>query len=166
MEERKVSESESVISRVMMPPDANLAGNVFGGSILKMIDEISGIVATRHCRRNVVTASIEHMDFLYPVHIGNLVTLKARMNFVGRTSMEVGVKVYAENLENGDLNFTGNAIITLVSLDESGRPVEVPRLIVETEEDKALFQEGHERWLNRNERQKKLSTKNANGNVK
>jgi acyl-CoA hydrolase len=157
MEEgKKVEDSIAVISRVMMPPDANIAGNVFGGTILKMIDEISGIVATKHSRRNVVTASIEHMDFLYPVHIGNLVTLRARLNFVGRSSMEVGVEVYAENLNNGDVNFTGKAIVNLVAIDENDRPVDVPKLILENEEDKKLFQEGYERWIQRKSRVKAM----------
>ncbi len=160
---KKVEDSIAVISRVMMPPDANLAGNVFGGTILKMIDEISGIVATKHSRRNVVTASIEHMDFLYPVHIGNLVTLKARLNFVGKSSMEVGVEVYAENLNNGDVNFTGRAIVNLVAIDENDRPVEVPKLIVETEEDKKLFQEGYQRWLQRKNRISAIKGTNNNG---
>jgi acyl-CoA hydrolase len=107
MEEKTPRESESSISRVMLPPDANVAGNVFGGTILKMVDEIAGIVATKHCRRNCVTANIEHIDFIYPVRIGDLVELKGRLNFVGRSSMEVGVEVFAENLETGDINFTG-----------------------------------------------------------
>lgn len=154
MEEKKPRQSESTISRVMMPPDANIAGNVFGGTILKMIDEISGIVATKHSRRNVVTASIEHMDFLYPVHIGNLVLLKARLNFVGKSSMEVGVEVYSEDFFTGDINFTGRALVTLVAVDQDERPVGVPTLTLETDEDKNLFQEGEKRY---NERKKRLA---------
>jgi len=152
MEEKSPRESESVISRVMLPPDANVAGNVFGGTILKMIDEISGIVATKHCRRNVVTANIEHIDFVYPVHIGDLLELKGRLNFVGRSSMEVGVEVFAEKLETGDINFTGRALVTMVALDENGRPVPVPGLKLETEEDRKLFAEGLKRYNERNER--------------
>lgn len=154
MDGKTPRESESTISRVMMPPDANIAGNVFGGTILKMIDEISGIVATKHCRRNVVTASMEHMDFLYPVHIGNLVILKARINYVGRSSMEVGVEVHAENFFNGDINFTGKALVTLVAVDEDERPVQVPELILETDVDKTLFQQGEARY---NERKRRIA---------
>jgi Acyl-CoA hydrolase len=150
--EKSPSESYSEISRLMLPPDANPMGNVFGGTILKMIDEIGGIVAVRHCRKNVVTASIEHMDFLYPVHIGNLVKLKARLNFVGRSSMEVGVEVYAEDLLKDEIHFTGRAIITLVAIDENGKPTDVPRLKLETEEDNKLFEEGYQRYLARKKR--------------
>jgi len=92
------------------------------------------------------------MDFLYPVHIGNLVKLKARLNFVGRSSMEVGVEVYAEDLLKDEIHFTGRAIITLVAIDENGKPTDVPRLKLETEEDKKLFEEGYQRYLARKKR--------------
>ncbi|MEM0138016.1 MAG: acyl-CoA thioesterase [Thermoplasmatales archaeon] len=153
-EEKSPRESEAVISRVMLPPDANVAGNVFGGTILKMIDEISGIVATKHCRRNCVTANIDHIDFVYPVHIGDLVELRGRLNFVGNSSMEVGVEVFAENLETGDINFTGRALVTLVALDDSGKPVPVPRLKLENDEDRKLFNEGLKRYEERKQRLK------------
>jgi acyl-CoA hydrolase len=149
MEEKTPRESESSISRVMLPPDANVAGNVFGGTILKMIDEIAGIVATKHCRRNCVTANIEHIDFIYPVHIGDLLEMKGRINFVGRSSMEVGVEVFAENLETGDINFAGRATVTMVALDDSGKSVEVPHLKLETDEDKSLYEAGLNRYNER-----------------
>jgi acyl-CoA hydrolase len=154
MEEKTPKESESNISRVMLPPDANLAGNVFGGTILKMIDEIAGIVATKHSRRNCVTANIDHIDFIYPVHIGDLLEMKGRLNFVGKSSMDVGVEVFAENLETGDINFAGRATVTMVALDNSAKPVEVPRLRLETDEDKKLFQLGLERYDERAKRVK------------
>ena len=153
MEEKTAKESEASISRVMLPPDANVAGNVFGGTILKMIDEIAGIVAIKHCRRNSVTANIEHIDFIYPVHIGDLLELRGRLNFVGKSSMEVGVEVFAENLETGDINFAGRATVTMVALDEKGKPVEVPKLKLETEEDRKLYNAGLKRY---NERAKRL----------
>jgi acyl-CoA hydrolase len=159
MEEKSAKESESTISRVMMPTDANLAGNVFGGTILKMIDEIAGIVATKHSRRNAVTASIEHMDFLYPVHIGNLVLLKARLNFVGKSSMEVGVEVYSEDFFSGDVNFTARALVTLVAVDRDDKPVEVPGLKLETDEDKKLFLEGQQRYNDRKKRLQEMKGK-------
>jgi acyl-CoA hydrolase len=159
MEEKSAKESESTISRVMMPTDANLSGNVFGGTILKMIDEIAGIVATKHSRRNAVTASIEHMDFLYPVHIGNLVLLKARLNFVGKSSMEVGVEVYSEDFFSGDVNFTARALVTLVAVDRDDKPVEVPGLKLETDEDKKLFLEGQQRYNDRKKRLQEMKGK-------
>ncbi len=154
MEEKTPKESESNISRVMLPPDANVAGNVFGGTILKMIDEIAGIVATKHCRRNCVTANIDHIDFIYPVHIGDLLEMRGRLNFVGKSSMDVGVEVFAENLETGDINFAGRATVTMVALDNSAKPVEVPRLKLETDEDKKLFKLGLERYDERAKRVK------------
>ncbi|MGC8562016.1 MAG: acyl-CoA thioesterase [Thermoplasmata archaeon] len=153
MKEKTANESEASISRVMLPPDANIAGNVFGGTILKMIDEIAGIVAVKHCRRNAVTANIEHIDFIYPVHIGDLLELRGRLNFVGKSSMEVGVEVFAEKLETADINFAGRATVTMVALDDNGKPVEVPKLKLETEEDRQLYKAGLKRY---NERVKRL----------
>lgn len=152
MEEKTSKESESNISRVMLPPDANVAGNVFGGTILKMIDEIAGIVATKHSRRNCVTANIDQIDFIYPVHIGDLLEMRGRLNFVGTSSMEIGVEVFAENLETGDINFAGRAVVTMVALDNSGKPVEAPRLKLESDEDKKLYQAGKERHDEREQR--------------
>ncbi|MEM3852311.1 MAG: acyl-CoA thioesterase [Methanomassiliicoccales archaeon] len=140
-----MQDSASHIARMMMPTDANIAGNVYGGTILKMIDEVSGLVAIRHCNMNVVTASIEHMDFLWPVHIGDLLSMDARLTYVGRSSMEVKVEVTSEDLRTGERHYAGDSIVTLVALDRDGHPAEVPRLILETDEDKKLFQEGEER---------------------
>jgi acyl-CoA hydrolase len=157
MEEKSARESESTISRVMLPPDANVAGNVFGGTILKMIDEISGIVATKHSRRNCVTANIEHIDFIYPVHIGDLLELRGRLNFVGNSSMEVAVEVFAENLlTTGDINFAGRATVTMVALDENGKPTPVPKLKLETEEERKTYQEGLRRYTDRTKRLKMM----------
>jgi len=153
--EKKVSESVSKIARVMMPTDANLAGNVFGGTILKMVDEVSGLVALRHCNMNVVTASIEHTDFLWPVHIGDLLTLDAKMTYVGNSSMEVLVNVNAEDLMTGEVHHAGDSIVTLVALDRDGHPSRVPRLTLETEEERILFAEGDARRKQRELRAKK-----------
>jgi acyl-CoA hydrolase len=150
--EKKVADSASHISRVMMPTDANIAGNVFGGTILKLVDEVSGLVALRHCNSNVVTASIEHMDFLYPVHIGDLLSLDARMTYVGNSSMEVLVNVTAENLMTGEKQHAGDSIVTLVALDRDGHPRPAPRLILTTDEERRLFSEGEKRRSLRLER--------------
>ncbi len=152
--DKKISDSESHISRVMMPTDANIAGNVFGGTILKMIDEVSGLAAIRHCNSNVVTASIEHMDFLYPVHIGDLLTMDAKLTYVGTSSMEVLVRVTAENLITGDTHSAGDSLVTLVALDRDGHPRQVPRLVLLTDQEKRMFAEGEERRKRRVERTK------------
>jgi acyl-CoA hydrolase len=145
MEARRVSESTTTVSQLMLPTDANSSGNVHGGTIMKLVDTVGGVVAMRHCRRRVVTARIDEMSFLHPVYVGDLVTLKASMNGVGRTSMEVGVRVETENLLTGEVTHTATANLVYVALGEDGRPVEVPRLIPETEEDERRMEEARVR---------------------
>lgn len=147
-----------VISR-MFPSDANPAGNVFGGEILKQIDIVAGIVAHRHCRTNAVTASIDRVDFLKPVFVGNALILNARLNCVKNSSMEIEVRVEAEDLIKGTQTLTGTAFVTSVALDENGRPIPVPRLILKTKEDKKRFSEGLKRMQQRS-REKKKSRRN------
>lgn len=129
------------MTNFMMPQDANLRGNVFGGTIMKLIDEIAGITAVRHTRGNVVTASIDRMDFIAPVYIGDILRLKSSINYVGKTSMEIGVRIEAEDPRTGQIRHTGTCFLTYVALDEHGRPREVPRLKLETEEDQRRWEE-------------------------
>ena len=136
MEGKTVSETSVVLVQKMTPQDANLAGNVHGGVIMRLIDDAAYVVATRHCRCNTVTASIDRMDFHNPVYVGNLVSLKASLNLVGKTSMEIGVRVETENLRTGEISHGVSAYLTYVALDENGNPTPVPPLILETEEDK------------------------------
>ena len=135
MAAKKAGESQVIMSHVMLPQDANPAGNVHGGVIMKHIDTVAGVVAVRHARCNVVTASIDRLDFFHPAYIGNLLTLKARLNFVGKTSMEIGVRAETENLLTGQIRHTASAYLTFVALDRSGRPTEVPELVLETEDE-------------------------------
>lgn len=130
---RRVSESSTVVSQLMLPSDANPMGNVHGGTIMKLADTVGGVVAARHSRQRVVTVRMDEMSFLQPVYVGDLVTLKASVNDVGRTSMEVGVRVEAENLRTGKVVHTSSAHLVYVALDAEGRPAEVPPLIAETE---------------------------------
>ncbi len=125
-----------------MPMDANTQGNVYGGSILRLVDEIAGVVAARHARCNVVTASLDRMDFLSPVYLGNLLILKASVNYVGHTSMEVGVKIETEDLRTGQRLHTGTAYLTFVALDGNGKPKPIPKVIPETALEKERFREG------------------------
>lgn len=118
-----------------MPQDANVAGNVFGGSILKMVDETAYVAATRHARTNVVTASVDRMSFLSPVHVGDLLTLKANVNAVWRSSMEIGVRVEAMNPRTGEVRHTGSSYLTVVALGPDEKPSPVPALVLETDED-------------------------------
>ncbi|MDE1857635.1 MAG: acyl-CoA thioesterase [Thaumarchaeota archaeon] len=123
-------------ARLMMPTDANVIGNVFGGSIMKYMDEIAAIVAWRHAGRNVVTASIDRMNFYAPVYVGNLLLLKAAVNCVGHTSMEIGVRLEAVDPTTRKGTHTGSCYLTYVALDEKGRPTQIPPLIATTKEEK------------------------------
>jgi len=135
MQEKTVKEGTIIMSQVMQLHDANLAGNVHGGVIMYMIDNTAGVAAVRHAHSNVVTASIDRLDFHHPVYVGDLVTLKASINMVGRTSMEVGVRVESENIVTGKIRHTASAYLTMVALDEKGHPLEIPPLVPETDEE-------------------------------
>jgi acyl-CoA hydrolase len=134
-----------------------MAGNVHGGTIMKLIDTAAGIVARRHCRTNVVTASMDRLDFHEPVFIGELVLLRASINHTGKTSMEVGVRVEAENLLTGEVRHTNSAYLTMVALDEDRKPTPVPKIVPETEHEKRRFGEGQKRA----ERRKALRTERS-----
>jgi acyl-CoA hydrolase len=129
--------------------EANTAGNVHGGVILHLCDEVAGIAAVRHSGCRVVTAAMDRMTFLHPVYVGNLVTVKATVNAAWRTSMEVGVRVEAENVRSGEVTHTSTAYLTLVALDDEGRPVEVPPVRPETAEQERRAREAQVRRDNR-----------------
>ena len=129
---KPVKESEHETSELMMPHHANNLGHVFGGVMLSMMDRTAAVAAFRHCRMNVVTASIDRVDFREPIHVGDLVVMKASVNFVGRTSMEVGVRVEAEELLSGRRRHTNSCYLTFVAVDRNGKPVEIPKLVAET----------------------------------
>jgi acyl-CoA hydrolase len=139
--------------RIMMPMDANTSGNVFGGAILKLIDEVGSIVALKHARGNVVTASVDRMDFYHPVYIGDMLRLNASINYVHRTSMEVGVRVEAENPFTGEVRHTGTCFLTYVALDKDRKTCVIPSLKLETEEEKRRWAEAEAR---RKERLKEI----------
>lgn len=145
MKGKTVKESSVIMSQCMTPQDANAAGNVHGGVIMKLVDTAAGAVATRHTRTNMVTAAIDRLNFHNPVYIGDLVTIEASVNMVGRTSMEVGVRVKSENLKTGEVRHTATAYLTLVALDEGGKPAVVPPLILETDEEVRRNREAQER---------------------
>lgn len=138
-----VRESSLVNYKIAMPEDTNPGNvNVNGGRVLQLIDNAAGISALRHCRTRTVTASIDKMDFIYPVKVGELIILKASINHVFGTSMEVGVKVEVENMMTGVRHTTGKAYLTFVAVDEEGQPIQVPFLIEpETENEKRRYKE-------------------------
>lgn len=117
----------------MMPQHSNNLGHVFGGVILAMMDTAAAVSAIRHARTNCVTVSVDRVDFREPIHLGDLVVMKCSVNFVGRTSMEVGVRVEAENLQTGSRRHTNSCYLTFVAVDQNGKPIQVPRLVPEAE---------------------------------
>ena len=145
MVEKKVSESKTEISQLMMPQQANFAGTVYGGTILSIADSVAYVCAARHAGPNCVTVSVDRVDFREPVRIGELVTFFASVNFIGRSSMEIGIKIFTENLRTGQKRHTNSCYFTMVCLDDQGRPKEVPRLILATEEEKRRYREGQRR---------------------
>jgi len=124
----------------MLPQHSNNLGLVFGGVILGMMDTASAVCAIRHARAICVTASVDRVDFREPIHLGDLVIMKCSVNYVGRTSMEVGVRVESEDLQSGIRRHTNSCYLTFVAIDRNGRPVEVPRLVPETEEEIRRFE--------------------------
>lgn len=134
---------------MVLPNDANPLGFALGGRVLHAIDIAAAIAAHRHCGRKVVTASFDRVDFRHPIMVGQVMVLMASVNYVARTSMEVGVKVLAEDLSSGERVATASAYTTFVALDEDGRPEPVPPLILEAEEDRRRFREGEQRRAQR-----------------
>jgi acyl-CoA hydrolase len=154
MTPKKIRDSQVIMRYEAIPPDANPVGNVHGGTIMKLIDAAAGVVAKRHCRKNVVTARVDNLQFLSPVYIGNLITVKASLNYTGRTSMEIGVRVESEDLITGKITHTNSSYVTMVAIDEKGKPASIPQVIPETEEEKRRYREGEERSLKRKQERK------------
>jgi acyl-CoA hydrolase len=145
MDGRRVSDSISEYSELALPNDANGLGNLLGGKIMHLVDLAGALAAMKHCRRIVVTASIDHMDFIHPVRIGQLVRLRSSVNRAFTTSMEVGVKVWVEDLIRGTEQHVSSAFLTFVAIDANGRGVQVPPVVPETEEEKRRYEEAAER---------------------
>lgn len=137
---RTVRETQHETSQLMMPQHSNNLDHVFGGVILAMMDTASAVSAIRHARSNCVTVSVDRVDFREPIHLGDLVIMKCSVNYVGRTSMEVGVRVEAENLQTGVRRHTNSCYLTFVAIDRNGRPIAVPPLLPETEEETRRFE--------------------------
>lgn len=159
---RPVSESKSVFSDFALPNDANLLGNVLGGKVMHLVDIAGAIAASRHARCPVVTASIDHMNFLHPIHLGQLIVLHASVNRVFRTSMEVGVRVEVENLATGEKRHTSSAYLTFVAIEKDGSKVVLPQIVPETEEEKRRYEEaGGRRELRLRMRERAMNSRRA-----
>jgi len=138
---KPVRASVSEYSEIALPNDANPLGNLLGGRVMHLVDLAGALAATRHSRCPMVTASVDHMTFLHPVHIGELVILKSTVNRVFRTSMEVGVKVWVENLRSGLVRHTSSAYLTFVALGPNNEKIPIPPVLPETDEEKRRYAE-------------------------
>jgi uncharacterized protein (TIGR00369 family) len=135
LEPRRVASSQVTLVQLMEITDANIAGLVHGGVVMKLVDTAAGLAAFKHARGLCVTVSMDEMSFLAPIHVGDTVTVKASVNHVGTTSLEIGVRVESEELETGTKTHTSSAYLVFVALDDEGKPRPVPPLIAETEEE-------------------------------
>jgi acyl-CoA hydrolase len=142
---RKVSESQSERSEIIFPGDANALGNLFGGRLMQYIDLVGAMAASRHARAITVTASMDHLDFVAPVHVGDLLILKASVNRAFRTSMEVGVKAMVEDVRRQKLRHVSSAYITFVAVDQGGQGIVVPQLELETDHQRRRWEDAGRR---------------------
>lgn len=149
MKPRHPRESETVMSQLMEPHHANIMGNVFGGVILSLADHVAAVAAIRHSRHQCVTVSVDKVDFREPIKVGELVTAMARVNFAGKTSMEIGVKIMSEVITTGEKRHTNSCYLTYVALDDKGNPTEVPAIAPETPDEKRRYERAAQRRASR-----------------
>ncbi len=142
---RKVSESQSERSEIIFPSDSNALGNLFGGRLMQFIDLVGAMAASRHARAITVTASMDHLDFVAPVHVGDLLILKSSVNRAFRTSMEVGVKAMVEDVREQKLRHVSSAYITFVAVDRNGQGIVVPQLELETDHQRRRYEDAGRR---------------------
>ncbi|NEU29246.1 acyl-CoA thioesterase [bacterium LRH843] len=152
MEGKKASESRTIFTNLVLPPDTNNHGTIFGGNVMAYIDKVASISAMRHARKAIVTASSDSLDFIAPIRIGEAICLEGFVTFTKNTSMEIFVKVEAEDLLTGEKRLTATSYLTFVALDENGKPTPVPPVIPETEEEKYHFETAKERDEQRKKR--------------
>ncbi|MDT0643296.1 acyl-CoA thioesterase [Zunongwangia sp. F363] len=136
---KTVQESQVVISELMLPSHSNFNGKIHGGYVLSLLDQIAFACASKHSQAYCVTASVDTVDFLKPIEIGELVTMKASVNYVGNSSMVIGIRVEAENIQTGELKHCNSSHITMVAKDSNGKSVKVPGLILKTDNDIRRF---------------------------
>jgi len=146
MTPKPVSASSAEFTHLVLPPDTNALGTIFGGRIMEWVDIAGSIVASRHCRQVVVTASMDALHFLAPVKVGDIVILKASVNYTHRTSMEIGVRIESENPLTGERRHTSSAYLTFVALDANGRPAAAPEVLPQSEDEKRRFEDAKTRY--------------------
>ena len=158
---RPVSESQSEMTELVLPNDTNTLGNLLGGRLMHFIDLVGAMAAYRHSRAHVVTASMEHIDFIAPVHVGDLIILKASVNRAFKTSMEVGVKVLVENAMAGTRCHVSSAYLTFVAIDANGRRISVPPLATETADEQRRYEDAGRRRERRDEERARKKQRRA-----
>ncbi|MDN7228373.1 acyl-CoA thioesterase [Planococcus sp. N064] len=145
IEQITAGRSRTIQTKLVLPPDTNHMGTIFGGAVLAYIDEIAAVTAMKHSGKAVVTASIDTVNFLSSARVGNVLLLEGVVISTGRTSMEVYVKAECQSIESGEKTLTTTAILTMVAVDEAGKPTPVPGVVPETEHEKKLFKSAQER---------------------
>jgi acyl-CoA hydrolase len=161
---RTVSESQAERSEIIFPADSNALGNLFGGRLMQFIDLVGAVAAVRHCRAIVVTASMDHLDFVAPVHVGDLLILKASVNRAFKTSMEVGVRAVVEDVQAGTVRHVSSAYLTYVAIDRAGNKMAVPCVVPETEHQKRRYEDAaRRREMRAGETQRKREIRAALG---
>ena len=143
------SNSKVHMQEMILPNDSNVLGNVLGGKVMHLMDLCAAMSALKHCRNQVVTASVDNLDFLAPSKIGDFLILKSSVNYCGTTSMEVGVRIDTENRKTGKLKHTASAYLTFVAIDENGKTTKVPQVDAQSEEEQRRFKEGQKRYKER-----------------
>jgi len=159
--EKTVKHSQVIMHELILPNDTNLLGNVLGGRVMHLMDICAAMSAYKHARRPVVTASVDHLDFMAPAKKGDILILKSSVNYVHKTSMEVGVKIESESPLTGDVRHTATAYLTFVALDENKKPMEIKKVKPESDKEKLRFEAGKVRHAERVERLKKIRNKNG-----
>lgn len=149
MNVKSAKESIVEMNELVLPNDTNLLGNLLGGRLMHWIDIVGAMAAQRHCNRVVATVAIDDVDFKHPVKVGEIVSLKAKVTWVGRTSLEVVVEVHSENYLSGEVKFTNKAYLTFVAVDAEGKPTAVPGLQIDTEDEKKEFEAAEKRRAER-----------------
>jgi len=152
---KPVSASATTLATLMEPADANPMGNVHGGVIMKLVDQAAAAASIRHSGRICVTVAVDRIDFFGPVHVGDLLVLKAAVNYTHRTSMEAGVRIEAQTLHTGEVRHSGSALLIFVALDDQCRPTPVPPILPETEDEKIRFKQAELRYRHRKELREK-----------
>ncbi len=155
MNDKTVKDTHVIMHELILPNDTNLLGNVLGGRVMHLMDMCAAMSAYKHARTAVVTASVDQMDFLAPAKMGDIMILKSSVNYTGKSSMEIGVRIESENPKTGDMYHTSSAYLTFVSINDNGKPQGVPMVIPETAVEKRRFDEGEQRYNQRRDRLKK-----------